>query len=266
MKTHLHIALMQPNIVWENPEANLDLADKMLKKVSPPTELIIFPEAFTTGFTMNQRFLEQLDKVPGLSFFKNKAREMQKVIIVGLFAREDGLLYNRYYWFNPDGSYVYYNKRHLFSAAGEDNLFTAGTDQLIVRYEGFRFNLNLCYDLRFPVWTKNRYDSQTGQYAYDFLIYGANWPEKRKNIYLPLLRARAIENQAYVLWSNRVGRDKHYQLFSGDSRVVNPLGQVEITTKTHQERVEEYRITIEKLHEIRSKMPVGKDWDAFTIL
>jgi len=265
MKTHLHIALVQPNIVWENPEANIDLAEKLLARISPPTEIIVFPEAFTTGFTMNQNFLDNLEKVPGLDYFRSKAKEMAKNIIVGLFAREDGQLYNRYYWINEDGSYIYYNKRHLFSAAGENNIFTKGTDPLIVRYEGFRFQLALCYDLRFPVWTKNRYDRDTGQYAYDFLIYGANWPEKRKNIYLPLLRARAIENQAYVIWSNRVGRDKHYELFSGDSRVVNPLGQVEITIKTHQERVEEYRIAIEKLKEIRQKMPVGKDWDLFEV-
>ena len=182
MKTHLHVSLVQPNIVWENPDANIHLAEKLLKKVSPPSEIIIFPEAFTTGFTMNPQYLDKIEGTPGLSYFVEKAKSMKKVFLVGLFSREEEYLYNRYFWINPDGTYVYYNKRHLFSFAGEHLYFRHGTEPLIVHYEGLKFHLNLCYDLRFPVWTKNRYYKEKDEYAYDFLIFGANWPEKRKNI------------------------------------------------------------------------------------
>jgi len=266
MKRNFHIALIQPHIVWENVDANLEQADKLLEGLSEQSEIVIFPEAYTTGFTMNPHYLEQLHNMPGLSFFINKARELQKVMVVGLFVRDEGRLYNRYYWINPDGSYVYYNKRHLFGAAGEDQFFTPGDSHTIVSYEGIKFNLQLCYDLRFPVWSANRFDPISGQYDYDVLIYGANWPEKRKQIYLPLLRARAIENQAYVIWSNRVGRDKHHILYSGDSRVVHPLGNVEVTLKAHQQKVVEYALDLSQVTQARQEMPVGKDWDRFNIL
>lgn len=266
MKRILHLALVQPKIVWENVEANLEQADKLLDKLSDETELVIFPEAYTTGFSMNPRFLDKLEGKPGLNYFVNKARELQKVIVVGLFVRDNDLLYNRYYWINPDGSTLFYNKRHLFSAAGEDQYFVKGHSRAIVSYEGLKFNLQLCYDLRFPVWSANQYDPLTGQFDYDILIYGANWPEKRKHIYLPLLRARAIENQAIVIWSNRVGHDKQHMLYSGDSRIVQPSGNVEITLKSHQHKVMEYALDFSQIYKARREMPVSRDWDRYHLM
>ena len=262
MKKHFNIHLVQPKIHWESPKRNLELAAEFLEKANRTADMIIFPEVFTTGFTMNETFLKAYDHAPAVDFFAGKAQIMGMQILVGLFARENGRIYNRLYWFKPDGTFSYYNKRHLFSLAGEDKLVTPGSDEPVtIKWEGLRFRLNICYDLRFPTWSVNRWNPKTGEWDYDVLIYVANWPEKRKDAYLPLLRARAIENQAYVIWVNRVGRDKSNLLHSGDSRIIGPDGHVEYTVKSHQERLGFYVLDRNKLDHFREMFPFHRDWN-----
>ncbi len=261
MKKHFNIHLVQPKIFWESPKRNMELAARMLDQTNRTADLVIFPEAFTTGFTMNANYLRHYDHRPAVEFFGRYAQELRMQILVGLFAHENGRLFNRLYWFRPDGTHVYYNKRHLFSVVGEDKLFTPGSDPMTVEWEGMRFRLNICYDLRFPVWSANAWNPETDALDYDVLIYVANWPEKRKDAYLPLLRARAIENQAYVIWVNRVGRDKNHVLHSGDSRIIGPDGHVEYTVKSHQERLGFHTLEREKLDRYREQFPVYRDWD-----
>ncbi len=261
----MKIALIQSDIKWEDPKTNLNLLSKKIKSVTFNTQLVILPEAFSTGFTMNLTKLPELSAYPVLDWMQEMAVQTGMTIAGSTFVMENGKFFNRFHWVSPDGSYFYYDKRHLFSHAGEDRIFTPGSKRVIVEKGGFRFMLQICYDLRFPVWSANRYDKKENRYEYDALIYVANWPSKRKNAYLPLLRARAIENQAYVIWVNRVGRDIYGVKHSGDSRLIHPSGQVLQTAKSHSETKLEASLSRNELKEYRENFPLGPDWDDFII-
>jgi len=262
----MKVALVQGNIFWENPGKNILYYDKLIDSVSDDVSLVVLPEAFTTGFTMNAKKLTELADFPVEEWMTDKARETHKIIAGGAFVRENGKFYNRFFWAEPNGQVYYYNKRHLFTYGGEPKIFTPGDRQVIIEKTPFKFNLQICYDLRFPVWSANRYDAIHDEYAYDVLIYIANWPAKRRQAYLPLLRARAIENQAYVLWVNRVGRDGSRIVHSGDTRIIHPSGEVLALVKSHNEGVLEYALSYRELKEFRRSFPVGQDWDKFEIL
>ena len=260
----IYISLIQTGLVWENTTENLKKFDVLLKKLPAETEIVILPEMFSTGFTMQ---IENLKKPVGKQAFdwlKNKAETLDKIVVGSILTEQNGKYYNRMYWMRPDGTYDYYDKRHLFHQGGEDKVMTAGNKKTIVSYKNHKFLLQICYDLRFPVWSKNNYNRQTGKYDYDTIIYIANWPESRKQAYLSLLKARAIENQAYVVWVNRIGEDNKNIFHSGDSQVVDFKGNILIESGQN-ESVTTTRIDFKDLSRFRNEFKVGLDWDEFKI-
>jgi len=262
----IDISLIQADLIWEDTEANLLKFDELLKKVPEETELVILPEMFSTGFTMN---IENIDKPVGQKAFnwlKETARKTGKIIIGSILTEENDKYYNRMYWMRPDGSFDYYDKRHLFHQGGEDKIMTAGNRRIVVPYQNKKFLLQICYDLRFPVWSKNNYDKNTDSYDYDAIIYIANWPESRRYAYENLLKARAIENQAMVIWVNRVGVNKNDIQHSGDSQIIAGNGEKLIKAREHKEQIISFKLDFSHLDTLRNSFKVGLDWDKFKIL
>lgn len=253
---------IQTNLHWEDPSANIKMFEEKIIAVAGKTEIIILPETFSTGFSMNPKKLAEKKDGPTVSWMKKIAAE-KKVILTGSVIVEDGGSYfNRLLWMLPNGQYGTYDKRHLFAYAGEDKEFTPGTKRLIASVKGWKINLQICYDLRFPVWARQQ-SNENGP-EYDVLIYVANWPERRNHAWKTLLQARAIENQCYVVGINRVGNDGNNIYHSGDSMVIDPMGEI-LYTKANEEDV--FTITLDKtkLEEIRAKLPFWLDGDNFFI-
>ncbi|HIP48560.1 MAG TPA: hypothetical protein EYG92_06295 [Lutibacter sp.] len=261
----INIALIQTDLVWENTQANLAKFDVLLKDITSETEIIIFPEVFTTGFALEPSKFEQPVGQKAFEWLKDKAKSLNKIIVASVIFEENKNYLNRLFWMRPDGSFEYYDKRHLFQMGGEHKVMTAGDKPKIVSYKGVKFNLQVCYDLRFPVWAKNNYDKESNTHDYDVLLYIANWPNVRKQTYMTLLKARAIENQAYVIWVNRVGVDAHEVSFSGDSLLVDPIGVIQDQVPENKETILYTEIDLEKLAVLRRGFKVGLDWDKFTV-
>jgi predicted amidohydrolase len=200
-----------------------------------------------------------------VQWLKRVATEYKIILTGSVIIEEDGRFYNRLIWMLPNGECGYYNKRHLFAFAEEDKHYTAGTERLIASANGWRINLQVCYDLRFPVWARQGVRGVDALMEYDVLIYVANWPERRSTAWTTLLRARAIENQCYVIGVNRVGNDGNGIYHSGDSTVINPLGEI-MYHKRDEEDV--FTVTLDKkeLEAIREKYPFWRDGDTFQIL
>ncbi|PUZ20437.1 Predicted amidohydrolase [Chitinophaga costaii] len=259
----LTVTLIQANLNWENIDANLRLFDEKINAIQGRTEVVILPEMFSTGFSMRPEVLAQTMEGSAVIWMEQKARE-KNVILTGSLIIKDGDHYvNRLLWMQPNGVYGIYDKRHLFGYAGEDNHYHAGDKRLIAQVKGWKINLNVCYDLRFPVWSRNAI--QQDGVAYDVLINVANWPERRNTAWKALLQARAIENQAYVIGLNRVGNDGNNIYHSGDSSIIDPLGEI-LYQKAHDEDVFTYTLHREKLEEIRKNIPFLKDADKFQVL
>jgi predicted amidohydrolase len=257
----INIALIQYDISWENPKENFTKLNQLFLNIKKDVELVILPEMFATGFTMN---INELDQSVGDSIFtwlQKKAKEINKIIIGSILIEEKKKYYNRMFWMRPDGSFEQYDKRHLFQMGDEHKVMTAGKRRVIVPYKNIRFMLQICYDLRFPVWVKNKYNKESDSHDYDAIIYIANWPEVRKHAYLSLLKARAIENQAYVIWVNRTGVDAKGVNHTGDSQLIDPLGFVINQTKENSTEICYTQIDPSKLKEIRAGFKVGLDWD-----
>ncbi len=261
----IRTALVQMDIKWEDIEANLKKLDLWLQKIPAEIELVILPEMFSTGFTMD---IETLPKPAGLKSFewlKDKAIKLNKILVGSILTEKEGKYYNRMYWMRPDGTFEYYDKRHLFHMGGEHKIMTAGKERKIINHKGIKFMLQICYDLRFPVWSKNRYDKKADEYDYDVLIYIANWPESRKEAYLNLLKARAIENQSSVIWVNRVGKDGKNIIHSGDSQYIDPKGKIIEKAKAGMEEIIYIDIENKTVKNLRENFKVGLDWDDFNI-
>jgi predicted amidohydrolase len=266
----LTITGIQTSLHWEDPAANRKMFEEKINSITGKPEIILLPETFSTGFSMNPKKLAET--MPACSGTDGEGETMKwmkriaadkKVILAGsLIIEENGEYFNRLIWMLPNGQYGVYDKRHLFAFAGENNEFTPGTKRLIASVKGWKINLLVCYDLRFPVWSRQQVQ-EDGQ-EYDLLIYVANWPERRNHAWKTLLQARAIENQCYVVGINRVGHDGNNIYHSGDSTVVDPMGEV-LYTKAHDEDVFTITLHKEKLDEIRTKLPFWKDGDHFII-
>lgn len=251
----MKIAILQQDIIWGDIHANCEAAAKAID-AHPGSNLYILPEMFSTGFATQPKGIADADGYT-LNWMKQKARE-KHAAICGSVAIEDHVrYYNRLYFVKPDGSVQYYDKHHLFTYGGEHYQFTAGKDRVIVNYEGYRILLAVCYDLRFPVWSRNNQD-------YDLAIYVASWPAKRQLAWDTLLRARAIENQCYLVGVNRVGDDPvlHY---SGGSVILDPNGEILAACESEKEQVAVAEIDIKKLEEFRKKFPVLDDIDNFIL-
>jgi len=260
----LTVALVQMDIRWEDPGENIRNIEILLSSLKKIPDLVVLPEMFTTGFSMQVERCSETTEGPSVTFLKRMAAEMGCVFTATVLTEDQGRFYNRMYWVKPDRSFEYYDKRHLFSMAGEHHRITQGTKHRIVDLKGWKINLQVCYDLRFPVWSRNTYSD--GRYAYDVLIYVANWPERRKVAYLALLPARAIENTAFVVWVNRVGEDGNGVQHSGDSMAVSPTGRILASCEQGREHVVDVTLQAAELDDLRRKFRIGPDWDRFQIL
>jgi omega-amidase len=259
----LSITIIQTQLHWEDKQANLQMLQKKILGIKEKTEIVVLPEMFSTGFSMKPELLAEKMDGETVTWMKHLAAE-RKIILTGSVIIEDGgKYYNRLIWMLPNGQYGIYDKRHRFAFAGEDEHYTAGNKRLVASVKGWKINLLVCYDLRFPVWARQQ--PQEDGPEYDVLIYVANWPERRNHVWKTLLPARAIENQCYVVGANRVGNDGNNIYYSGDSMVIDPLGEV-LYTKVTEEDIFTITLQKEKLEEVRSKFPFWKDADVFNIV
>jgi omega-amidase len=263
----MKVTFIQTVLHWEKPQKNRDHFDRLIASLKGPTDLIILPEMFTTGFTMKPEIFAEPTNGITLNWLKQKAKEKNAAITGSVAISDNGKFYNRLFWVEPGGKVYAYNKRHLFRMANEDKHYTIGTEKIITHINHWKICPLVCYDLRFPVWSRNVFTKQNGTLlaAYDVLIYIANWPEVRTYPWKQLLIARAIENQCYVIGVNRIGADGNDIAHSGDSMVVNPRGEIISHTKPNEESME--TITLDKtyLEDFRKAFPVGLDADDFTL-
>lgn len=257
---NLIVTIIQTNLHWENLEMNIANFDSKINCIDKPTDIIVLPEMFTTGFTMNPELVAEEHGSKGLQWMMQKAKEKNCVITGSISVKENNKFYNRLYWVKPDASFEYYDKRHLFKMGNEHLHYSAGTKKLIVEYKGWKICPLICYDLRFPVWSRNRKEN-----TYDVLIYIANWPEVRSYPWTQLLIARAIENQTYVVGVNRIGEDGNMINHSGDSMIINPRGELISTIISHQDKTETVALSYGYLQDFRKVFPVVLDGDEFEI-
>lgn len=260
----LTVSLIQANLYWEDIPANLAMLGQKIDSIKERTEVIVLPEMFSTGFSMQSSKLAETMDGSAVQWMKQKAKEKNVIITGSLIIEENGEYYNRLIWMLPNGTYGAYNKRHLFAFADEHNHYKAGDKRLIAQVKGWKICLNVCYDLRFPVWARNTIQDN-GAPAYDVLVNVANWPERRGTPWRALLQARAIENQCYVIGVNRVGNDGHNIYHRGDTSLIDPVGEI-IYQKAHDEDVFTYTLSRTHLDELRAKFPFMKDADEFMIL
>lgn len=263
----LKLALIQADLFWENKAANLEAFQQKIASLPAETEIVVLPEMFSTGFSMSPQTLAEKKDGETVRWMKLMSREYSIVLIGSIIIEENEKFYNRLFCMLPTGDCGMYDKRHLFSFAGEDKHYTPGNKRLIASVKGWKINMQVCYDLRFPVWARQQVvvSEETLQPEYDVLIYVANWPQVRIQAWRTLLLARAIENQCYVVGVNRVGEDGNGTYHNGCSMVINPLGDV----LYHSEDVEDAAcITLHKdsLETIRNRFPFLNDADDFKII
>jgi omega-amidase len=264
----LIITLLQSFLHWENKTANLSMFTKKIDSIKEKTQVIVLPEMFSTGFTMKPEIFAETMNGETVSWMQETAIAKRVILAGSIIIRESDKYYNRLIWMLPNGQYSCYDKGHLFAYAGEDLHYTSGFKRLIASVNGWKINLQICYDLRFPVWARqqiNVIDKKNILPEYDMLVYIANWPERRNHAWKTLLQARAIENQCYVIGVNRVGNDGNNIYYSGDSMVINPVGEV-LYQKAHEEEIFTIELKRDILNEIRMKFPFWKDADYFTII
>lgn len=260
----LTITLVQSDLHWEDPSANLLAFEEKILQLRQPTQLILLPEMFTTGFSMRPDLWAEDMEGEGVRWMKRLAAARKVILAGSMMIREEGAYYNRLVWMLPDGQMGYYDKRHCFGLAGEPDHYQPGRRRFIASVNGWRVNLCICYDLRFPVWSRQTVTPGAEQPEYDLLVYVANWPEARIHAWRSLLVARAIENQCYVAGVNRVGTDGHGIVHEGHSMVVDPLGQI-LAEEVGEEAMVTYRLDKVLLQDIRKRLPFWRDADAFTI-
>ncbi len=267
----LKITTIQSNLHWENKEMNLNMFSQKINDIAESTDLIILPEMFSTGFSMNpKKFAEPMNGLT-VNWMIEKAKEKMCAVTGSFIYEENGKCFNRLVWVNADGSCFTYDKRHLFRMAHEDNHYSAGQNKIIIELKGWKICPLVCYDLRFPVWSRNKAVRESKEdlnphYEYDLLIYVANWPEIRSFPWKTLLLARALENQCYVAGLNRLGNDGNQIYHSGDSAVINAKGEVISKTKAHEESAETITLSYSELTAFRKFFPAILDADAFEII
>jgi omega-amidase len=260
----LTITGIQSTLHWEDKKANLQMFEEKILSISQPTEVVVLPEMFSTGFSMQPKKLAETMEGETLEWMKQIAAK-KKVILTGSVIIEDGgNFYNRLVWVLPNGQIGFYDKRHLFAYADEDQHYAPGEKRLIASAKGWKINLMVCYDLRFPVWSRQSPEVERGL-EYDVLIYVANWPERRVHAWTTLLRARAIENQSYVIGVNRTGDDGNKIHYTGESMAIDPVGEILYHKKDEEDA---FTVTLDKSHleKMREKFPFWKDADIFKII
>lgn len=248
----MKVTILQCDILWADPAGNVAHMDQAIG-CNPGSDLYVLPEMFSTGFCTEPEGVAESADSPTLAWMKHKAASTGAAIAGSIAVTENGRYYNRFYFVKPDGSVSTYDKKHLFTFGGEHERFTAGQDRVIVEWKGVRILLEICYDLRFPVWSRNRGD-------YDMIIYVASWPTPRVEAWKSLLTARAIENQCYVAGVNRVGKDP-FNEYCGGSRMIDPYGVIMAECADGQEMEVTADVNMEVLEAFRAKFPVLDDAD-----
>jgi len=258
MNNNLKIAIIQPDLAWENIEKNLNLFSEKIDLIKEDVDLIVLPEMFSTGFSMNAGNLAEPPHGTAFKWMQEIARKRNVAVTGSMIVKENNNFYNRLYFVFPDTTFKTYDKRHTFTLAREDQTYTAGNERLIVEYKGWKICPLICYDLRFPVWARNTED-------YDLLIYVANWPETRIHAWDILLQARAIENMAYCIGVNRTGTDGNKYRYNGHSAIYDCLGKP--LFKNDQEGEFAQVAILEKTHvsETREKLKFLQDRDSFSL-
>ena len=275
----LQFTLIQSDLFWEDKEANLSMFSEKINAIQQPTEIIVLPEMFSTGFSMQpEKFGETMEGTT-VDWMKRWSIEKKAIIAGSIIIEEGGKYYNRFIWMLPNGKFGYYDKRHLFGFGGEDQHYARGNKRLIASVKGWKINLQVCYDLRFPVWArqalvhpsdeggkiKSNDEVEVVNKEYDVLLYVANWPEKRNHAWKTLLSARAIENQCFTIGVNRVGVDGNNLMHSGDSMVIGPLGEI-LYHCAYEEDLFHITLQKEEINNTRNQFPFWKDADEFKIL
>ncbi|MFD1769687.1 amidohydrolase [Sphingobacterium suaedae] len=254
----IKITIFQAYLFWENVEKNLNNLSLRLSALKEKTDLILLPEMFNTGFTMNVEKVAETMDGPTMHWMYEHAKAYDCVVAGTLIVAENGQFFNRFVWMSPDGNFVHYDKRHLFGLANEDKIFTPGNSRIVLELKGWKVCPMVCYDLRFPVWSRNLGG------AYDLLVYTASWPDKRSAHWRALIPARAIENQAYVIGVNRVGYDGNEIYYSGGSMCISPMGDV-VYYKPEDEDLYTFTLNPADLVKAREHLPFLKDADHFTL-
>lgn len=256
----MKVATLQYNIVWEDTSANLKRLSDQIEKLPEDVEILVLPEMFNSGFSMDSERIALENGGLALAWMQTTAAAKNIVIVGSIATKENDQYFNRLYWVRPDGEIQYYDKRHLFRMAEEHKHYTQGTEQVVVEHKGIRFMLQVCYDLRFPVWSRNRKER-----GYDVLIYVANWPAVRSEAWYTLLKARAIENLSYVIGVNRVGKDGNDIAYDGRSAVFDYKGIAIDSHEDHKEGFSIQTLNLGELNDFRRKFPAQMDSDQFTI-
>jgi predicted amidohydrolase len=263
----LVVTAIQSNLVWENPEGNRLHFDMHLASINTPTDIVVLPEMFTTGFTMSPEIASEIfdiDNMATLNWMRMWAQKLDAVITGSVSVAENGKYYNRLLWVRPDGTFSTYDKRHTFTFAGEHLHYTSGSELLIEEWCGWKICPLICYDLRFPVWSRNK--MKDGKPLYDVMLYVANWPAVRIEVWKKLLFVRAIENQCYLVGINRVGEDPNGNKYVGDSAFINARGEYIYQFNKWIEEVATRTFSLHDLEDFRAKFPVLNDADAFELL
>jgi len=258
MKDILNIALIQANLLWENTQGNLNYFDKKIESISSDIDIVILPEMFSTGFSMNPEKTSETMEGISVTWMQKTAIKKQLAVIGSLIIKECDNYYNRLIFAHPTGEIYTYDKRHLFTYGGEDKVYSSGNERLIVEYKEWKICPMICYDLRFPVWSRNSDE-------YDISIFVANWPKPRISAWDTLLKARAIENMCYTIGVNRVGVDGNNLEYIGHSQAIDMLGEEMTSTNIEEEAVLEVALNKNKLRENRNRFRFLNDKDSFSI-
>jgi omega-amidase len=259
----LSVTIIQTTLFWEDIQKNLSHFDTLISRITEPTDLILLPETFNTGFSINPATCSEPMDGPSMEFLRIKAREKNAVVMATLLITEGGECYNRLICMHPDGKFDTYDKRHLFRLSEEYRIFKGGSKRLVVEVNGWKILPETCYDLRFPVWSKNTWSG--GTYEYDLLVCLANWPSSRAHVWKTLLVARAMENQVCVAGVNRIGSDGHGTDHSGDSMAIDAKGFTQYAAPAGVEEIRTVEFSARDLALFRDSFTVGMDWDHFTI-
>ena len=261
--TNLKVTIIQPFLHWENPEANRAMLEEKISNIGV-TDVLVLPEMFTTGFSMNASTLAEPMNFHTTKWMQNMAAKTNALILGSVIIKEGNNFFNRLIWMQPDGVCNTYDKRHLFRMAEEEKVYTSGNSLLVGEWRGWRICPLVCYDLRFPVWSRNQFNKQTKELGYDLLVYVANWPAARSLHWQTLLKARAIENLSFVVGVNRVGADGKGILYDGHSAIISPKGET-LLESVDKESIETLELNKQELTDWRAKFPAYLDADDFKI-
>jgi omega-amidase len=259
IKDKLRITLAQVDLAWQDPQQNRHDLEILIRQLVGKSDLVILPETFTTGFSMYVFDLAERMDGTTIKWLIDLSHTTGIAIGGSLIIKDNDLFYNRFVFVTPSGEISYYNKRHLFSMGGESASFTAGDHRLIVNFYGWRIAFYICYDIRFPVWCRNLNDT-------DLMVFSANWPDVRSEVWKTLLKARAIENQVFVAGVNRLGTDGNNISYLGESQVINSKGEVQREYSLNPDGMVSYEILMKELTDFREKFPVANDADRFLII